>query len=261
MTAPRFLLRFTAAAVSAFTLLCTVPAAAGEVTVYAAASLTNAVQDAAKAWQQRTGHTVRASFAASSALARQIESGAPASVFLSADEQWMDYLEQRRLIVPDSRVDLLGNRLVLVTPADSHARVKIEPGFDLERVLGTGRLATGDPAHVPVGKYAQAALTRLGVWAVAEKRLVRADSVRAALAYVERGEVPAGIVYATDASVAPKVRIAGVFPASSHPPIVYPMALVTGQDDETARSFHRFLQSTEAAAVFRRYGFSLHPTK
>lgn len=238
-------------------LLCSAPARAGEVTVYAAASLSNAIQDVARAWQRGAGHTLKTSFAASSALARQIESGAPAGVFLSADEQWMDYLEQRKLLAPGTRTDLLGNRLVLVTPADSTARIALAPGFDLARLLGSGRLAVGDPAHVPAGKYAQAALTHLGAWPVAEKRLVRADSVRVALAYVERGEVPAGVVYATDAAVAPKVRVAGVFPASSHPPITYPMALIAGQDNEAARSFHAFLKGEEAAAIFRRYGFSV----
>ncbi|MCM5679934.1 molybdate ABC transporter substrate-binding protein [Schlegelella sp. S2-27] len=236
-------------------------ALAGEATVYAAASLTNAVQDVVKAWQTQTGHRARTSFAASSALARQIENGAPASVFLSADEQWMDYLERRRLIDPGSRTDLLGNRLVLITPLDSQAVVELEPGFDLARLLGTGRLATGDPAHVPVGQYARAALTHLGVWALAEKRLVRADSVRAALAYVERGEVPAGIVYATDAAVAPRVRVAGIFPATSHPPIVYPMALVSGQADEAAKSLHAFLRGDQAGGIFKRYGFSLRPAR
>lgn len=254
-------LRWLAALTVRFALLCAMPAAAGEVTVYAAASLSNAVQDVVKAWQAQTGHRARTSFAASSALARQIESGAPASLFISADKQWMDYLEQRRLIDPASRTDLLGNRLVLVTPLDGQAVVKLEPGFDLARLLGTGRLATGDPAHVPVGKYAQAALAHLGVWAMAEKRLVRADSVRAALAYVERGEVPAGIVYATDAAVAPRVRVAGMFPVGSHPPIVYPMALVRGQADEAAQSLHTFLRGDQAGGIFKRYGFSLQPAQ
>lgn len=233
------------------------PAHAVEVTVYAAASLSQALQEAVQAWKARTGHVVRASFAASSTLARQIENGAPAALFLSADEAWMDYLAQRGRLVPGSRVDLLGNRLVLVTPADRPQEVRLAPGFDLAAVLGKGRLATGDPAHVPVGKYAQAALTRLGVWPQAQPRLVRADSVRAALAYVERGEAAAGIVYATDAAVAPRVHVAGVFPADSHPRIVYPMALVAGQDSEAARALHDFLQGQEAAEVFMRHGFAV----
>lgn len=261
MHSSRPLRHLAAFAVAALALLCAPSSRAGEVTVYAAASLSNAMQDVLKAWQARSGHRAKTSFAASSALARQIESGAPASVFVSADEQWMDYLEQRRLLAPGTRADLLGNRLVLVTPADGTASVALAPGFDLPRLLGTGRLAVGDPAHVPAGKYAQAALTHLGVWPVAEKRLVRADSVRAALAYVERGEVPAGIVYSTDAAAAPRVRVAGVFPASSHPPIVYPMALVAGQDNEAARSFHTFLKAEEAATIFKHHGFAVLAAK
>lgn len=232
-------------------------ASAGEVTVYAAASLTNALQDVVKAWEPKSGHTAKSSFAASSTLARQIENGAPAGVFLSADEQWMDYLDQRKLIVPGSRGNLLGNRLVLVTPADAKATVDIKPGFDLAGLLGDGRLATGDPAHVPVGKYAQEALTQLGVWSVAEPRLARADSVRVALTYVERAEVPAGIVYETDAAISPKVRIAGVFPESSHKPIVYPVGLVAGATSDAAKSFHDFLKGPDAAAIFKRYGFTV----
>lgn len=232
-------------------------ARADTLVVFAAASLTNALQDIGKDFEAKSGHTVKFSFAASSALARQIEAGAQAQVFLSADEQWMDYLAARKLIVPASRADLLGNSLVLVTPADSKASVTLKPGFDLAGLLGDGRLATGDPAHVPVGKYAKDALSHLGVWAVAEPKLVRADSVRAALVLVERGEVPAGIVYATDAAVTTRVRVAATFPADSHAPITYPAALVAGQDTPAARAFIEALRGSQAAAVFKRYGFSI----
>ena len=225
--------------------------------VFAAASLTNALQEIGRQFESNSGHAVRFSFAASSALARQIEAGAQAQVFLSADEQWMDYLAARRLVVPTSRIDLLGNSLVLVTPAGSTAQVALRPGFDLARLLGDGRLATGDPAHVPVGKYAKDALVHFGVWGIAESKLVRADSVRAALALVERGEVPAGIVYATDAAVTPKVRVAARFPADSHPPITYPAAIIAGQDGPAARAFHAWLRSEPARAIFLRHGFSI----
>ncbi|MBC7207039.1 MAG: molybdate ABC transporter substrate-binding protein [Methyloversatilis sp.] len=225
--------------------------------VFAAASLTNALQDIGKTFQTHSGHTVKFSFAASSALARQIEAGAQAQVFLSADEQWMDYLVERKLLAAGTRTDLLGNSLVLVTPIDSKASVTLKPGFDLAALLGDGRLATGDPAHVPVGKYAKDALTKLGAWQAAEPRLVRADSVRAALVLVERGEVPAGIVYATDAAVSPKVRVAGVFPADTHAPITYPAAIVAGQDTPAARAFMQWLRGNESTAVFTRYGFSI----
>lgn len=232
-------------------------AAAADVTVFAAASLANAFQDIGRLYQQKTSTQARFSFAASSTLAKQIESGAPAGVFASADEQWMDYLAQRNLIVPTSRRPLVGNRLVLVVPAANPVNVDLEAGFDLARFLGNARLATGDPAHVPVGRYAQEALTKLDLWRVAEPRLVRADSVRSALTFVERGEVAAGVVYATDAAITDKVRIAGMFPVDSHAPITYPVALVAGQDTPEARAFLAILQGPDAAAIFRRYGFSV----
>jgi len=232
-------------------------ATAAELTVFAAASLSNAYEDIGNLYRAASRHTVRFSFAASSTLAKQIESGAPANIFASADEQWMDYLAARKLIVPATRATLVSNRLVLVTPLDRTTVVDIRPGFDLKALLGArGRLATGDPAHVPVGRYAQQALTKLGVWAIAEPRLVRSDSVRAALALVERGEVPAAIVYATDAAVAPKVRVAGVFPEDSHAPIVYPAAIVAGQETADAEAFLAFLQGDAARAVYEKYGFA-----
>lgn len=227
-------------------------------TVFAAASLQEALQDLGRRFEQQTGTRVRFAFAASSALARQIEQGAPAAVFASADEQWMDWLAQRRLIMADSRRSLLGNRLVLVVPAARSAPVELKPGFDFAAVLGAdGRWVTGDPASVPVGRYAQQALTSLGAWPLAQQKLVRAENVRVALAFVERGEVAAGVVYETDAALSSKVRVAAVFPAASHAPIRYPFAVVAGHDSPAARELLRFLDSAAARETWRRYGFSV----
>jgi molybdate transport system substrate-binding protein len=238
-------------------LVVAVPAARAQtVTVLAAASLTDAFVEIGRAWTAAGNPPLRFSFAASSALARQIEQGAPADVFASADEPWMDWLAARRLIVPDTRVAPIGNRLALVVPAASTAIVDLRPGFDLTALLGRdGRWVTGDPASVPAGRYAQHALTALGAWEAARTRLVRAENVRAALALVERGEVPAGIVYTTDAAVSRGVRVAGVFPEGSHPPVVYPMALV--RESEAARRVLAFLTGPEARPVYERFGFSM----
>ena len=222
--------------------------------VFAAASLTDAVQELGVDFTKSSGVPVKFSFAASSTLARQIESGAPADVFFSADIEWMDYLQTRQLIQPGSRRDLLGNRLVLVAPADSTLRLTIEPHFALAAALGNGRLATGDPDSVPVGRYARAALTSLGVWNSVEGRLVRADNVRAAMAFVDRGEAPLGIVYRTDALVDKGVRIVDTFPDGTHPPIIYPIALRAGAQRQAVQ-FTDFLRTPTAAAVFVKYGF------
>lgn len=231
-------------------------ARAQTVTVLAAASLTDAFEAVGRAWVAAGNPPVRFSFAASSALARQIEQGAPADVFASADEQWMDWLAERRLIVTGTRIAPIGNRLVLVVPAASTAAVDLRPGFDLTALLGRdGRWVTGDPASVPVGRYAQQALTSLGAWEAARTRLVRAENVRAALALVERGETPAGIVYATDAAVSRGVRVAGVLPEGSHPPVTYPMALV--RDGEAARRFLAYLTGPDARPIYARFGFSM----
>ena len=234
-------------------------ASAQEITFFAAASLQNALEEIGRQYQQKSGTTVRFSFAASSALARQIEQGAPAAVFASADEQWMDYLQQRNLIAAGSRKNLLGNRLVLVVPLDSAvSKVNIQPNFDFAAVLGKdGRWVTGDPSNVPVGRYAQDALTKLGVWNVALPRLVRAENVRVALVFVERGEAAAGIVYETDAAISRKVRVAGVFPADSPAPVTYPVAAIAKYDGPAVRELLRYLQTAEAAAVFRKYGFAV----
>jgi molybdate transport system substrate-binding protein len=228
-----------------------------ELTVFAAASLQDAFEAVGKLYRQRTGRAVKFSFAASSALARQIEQGAPAAVFASADQQWMDYLAQRNLIVGETRKPLLGNRLVLVVPAANTAKVELKPGVDLAALLGKeGRWVTGDPSNVPVGRYAQEALTRLGTWEFAQTRLVRTENVRVALAFVERGEAAAGVVYATDAAMSPNVRVAGIFPEDSHTPITYPIAAVGRHDSPAARDFLRLLESPEARDVFRKFGFT-----
>lgn len=224
------------------------------VTVFAAASLTNVLQELGAEYTKETGNTVGFSFAATSMLARQIESGAHADVFFSADQEWMDYLDQRGLVQKGSRRDLLGNRLALVAPADSTLQLKVEPNFKLLAALKGGRLATGDPDSVPVGRYARAALTTFGVWGELADHLVRADNVRTALAFVARGEAPLGIVYLTDARLEPGVRIVDVFPASSHLPITYPVALTTGASAQAA-AFVEFLRGPAGSAAFGKYGF------
>ena len=241
-------------------LLCGLPARAqtdaSPVTVFAAASLTNALRDIAMAWAKQNHPEPRLSFAASSTLARQIEQGAPANIFASADEQWMNYLAKRDLIQPDTRKDLLTNRLVLVVPADHPARVTIGPGLDLAAMLGNGRLAIGAPSNVPAGIYAEQALKKLGIWAAVEHRLAPAEDVRAALFLVERGEAPAGIVYATDAASTKGVAIAGVFPPDSHDPIRYPVAIVRSGDTPATRALLDFIDGPDAKAIFVHYGFS-----
>jgi molybdate transport system substrate-binding protein len=227
------------------------------ITVFAAASMTNALNDINAAFTKATGIKVVASYAASSALMKQIEQGAPADVFASADLNWMDYGAQKKLIREDTRVNLLGNTLVLIAPKDSGiGAVKIGPGFDLTKLAGAGRIATGDVRAVPVGIYAKQALEKLGIWAAVEPKLAMAENVRAALVLVARGEAPLGIVYATDAKVEPKVKIVGTFPEDSHPPIVYPVALTANAKPDAAR-YIAFLRSQPVKAVFETYGFSV----
>ena len=223
--------------------------------MFAAASLTNALQDLGDAFTKETSIPVRFSFAASSALARQIENGAPADVFFSADLEWMDYLQSRNLIQRDTRRDIVGNRLVLIAPSDSRIKLKIEPHFALAAALGKGRLATGDPDSVPVGRYAREALTTLGVWNDVAERLVRADSVRSALAFVDRGEAQLGIVYETDALIDKQVRVVDVFPADSHLPIVYPIALTRAAKADAAR-FVEYIRGPAGQLAFKSYGFT-----
>jgi molybdate transport system substrate-binding protein len=225
-----------------------------ELLVFAAASLTEVLGELAGIWEASSGTRVKLSFAASSLLARQIEAGSQADVFISADGEWMDYLADRGFITSSSRRDLAGNTLVLIAPADSEVRPGIARGFALADALRGGRLAVADPDTVPAGRYARAALTSLDVWVQVKDRLARADNVRGALNFVARGESPLGIVYATDAWISKDVRIAGTFPEDSHPPIRYPAAITKSADIE-APAFVAFLAGEAAAPVWRKHGF------
>lgn len=230
-------------------------AAKPSVLIFAAASLQTALDELAEPIQRATGTSVRMSYAASSALAQQIVEGAPADVFVSADLEWMDYVAARKLIRPDSRVNLLGNRLVLIAPRDEPVKLSIGPGFGLAKALGSGRLAVADPAAVPAGKYARAALTALGVWDSVANRIAPAENVRGALLLVSRGEAPLGIVYATDAKANPGVVIVDTFPATSHPAIVYPVA-ITSTGSSAAVAVLGFLRSDAAWSTFEKQGFT-----
>ncbi|MFK4511020.1 molybdate ABC transporter substrate-binding protein [Bradyrhizobium daqingense] len=225
------------------------------ITVFAAASMKNALDEIDAAYTARTGVKITASYAASSALAKQIEQGAPADVFVSADTDWMDYAVSKKTINEPSRVNLLGNSIVLIAPKDSRIdNVRIAQGFDLAKLAGDGRIATGDVKSVPVGKYAKAALEKLGAWQAAEPKFAMAESVRAALTLVARGEAALGIVYATDAKVEPGVKIVGSFPADSHPSIIYPVAATTTAKSETS-DYLAFLRSSAAKTILEKYGF------
>jgi len=227
----------------------------GSVTVFAAASLTDSLKSVADAYQAKTGSKITLSFGASSTLARQIEQGASADLFFSADIDWMDYLNKAGLIAPASRKDLLGNQLVLIAASTNSRDLKIAPHFDLAGALGDGRLALADPASVPAGKYGKAALTALGVWDSVASKVAPAENVRIALQYVARGEAPLGIVYATDAKADPTVRVVGVFPDDSHPPIIYPVAMTKAASPQ-AQGFLAFLEGAEARAIFVKAGFT-----
>jgi molybdate transport system substrate-binding protein len=246
--------RFLRAAFSAV-LIAVLPARA-DVTVFAAASLSDALKEIGDAYKRDTGNAVVFSFAASSALARQIEASSGADVFVSADTGWMDYLDSRGLIAHASRLDLLGNRLVLIAPADSKVALTLTPHFNLAGALGEGRLALADPAGVPAGRYAKAALMSLGVWETVANKVVPAENVRVALAYVARGEASFGIVYATDAKAELKVRVVAVFPDDAYPRIVYPAAL-TKEAKPEARAFLAYLSGARAKAIFKKAGFTL----
>jgi len=250
-----FFSRFFRAALGA-ALLAVVPARAADVTVFAAASLTDALTQIGEAYRHDTGNNVVFSFAASSALARQIEASSGADIFISADADWMDYLDSRGLIARASRIDLLGNRLVLIAPADSRIALTARPHFGIASALGEGRLALADPVAVPAGRYAKAALTSLGVWDEIKNKIVPAENVRVALAYVARGEAPLGIVYATDARAEPKVRVVAVFPDDAYPRIVYPAALTKDAKAE-ARAFLAYLSGARAKAIFAKAGFAV----
>lgn len=225
--------------------------------VFAAASLKEALDGVNAAWQKETGKSAVISYAASSALAKQIEQGAPADVFISADEAWMDYLATRNLIEPETRFDLLGNGLVLIAPKDSTLTAKIVPSFPLASLLGDGRLAMADTGSVPAGKYGKAALETLGVWDAVKDKVAQAENVRAALVLVSRGEAPLGIVYATDAEADPTVKVLDTFPADTHPPIIYPVAITAASANTDARALVTYLKSTAARRVFEAQGFKV----
>ncbi len=226
-----------------------------DVLILAASSLQTALDELAGPVERATGARMRMSYAASSALARQIENGAPADIFISADLDWMNYLADRKLIRAESRSHLVGNRLVLIATKGTRPAVKIDKGFALAAALGRDRLALANPDAVPAGKYARAALTSLGVWDSVANRIAAAENVRAALALVSRGESPLGIVYRTDAQVDPGVIVVDTFPESTHPPIIYPAALLPTASAEAVRVL-AFLKSAEALAVFQRHGFT-----
>jgi molybdate transport system substrate-binding protein len=228
-----------------------------DVLVFAAASLKDAMDDITAQYQRDTGKHVRVSLAASSTLAKQIENGAPADIFISADLDWMDYLAKQNLIKPDTRKNLLGNKLVLIAPQDGPAQVKIEPGFPLARMLAGGKLSMADIVAVPCGKYGKAALEKLGVWQSVAGQVVQAENVRAALALVARKEAPLGIVYQTDATAEPKVKVAGNFPENTHPPIIYPIALTATSTNPDAAAFLAYLESPKARPLFEKQGFTV----
>jgi molybdate transport system substrate-binding protein len=230
--------------------------AAEKVIVFAAASLKNALDNINIAWKADSGKEVTISYAASSALAKQIESAAPADIFMSADLQWMKYLSQEKLIKAGSEVELLGNRIVLIAPKDSTAETTIAPDFPLAKLLGDGKLAMADVKAVPAGKYGKAALEALGVWASVEGKVAQAENARAALKLVATGEATLGIVYQTDANADPSVKVIGTFPADTHEPIIYPVALTASSTTPDAAEFLKYVQSAKAKSLFEEQGFT-----
>jgi molybdate transport system substrate-binding protein len=232
-------------------------ARAADLTIFSAVSTTGAMTKIGSMFEAKTGKKIQFSFGATSTLARQIERGAPVDIFLSADHVWMNYLQDRKLIDTGSRVDILGNSLVLITPLNSDLKIKIAKGFNLAELLKGKRIAMGDPDHTAVGIYAKESLTNLGVWSQIEPMLARADSVRASLAMVERGEVGAGILFGTEAAVSKNVRLVDTFPAESHKAITYPVALLAKARVADARTFVSYLKTLEAEEVFRQFGFNL----
>lgn len=252
---------------AAFAILCgaaQAPALAQDknLTVFAAASMKNALDEVDATYTAKTGVRIVASYAASSALAKQIEQGAPADIFVSADTDWMDYAIAKKNINEPTRVNLLGNSIVLIAPRDSGIdKVAIGSGFDLSKLVGGGKIATGDVKAVPSGKYAKAAMEKLGAWQAVEPKFAMAESVRAALTLVARGEAALGIVYATDARVEPGVKVVGTFPPDSHPAIIYPVAATATAKPEAA-GYLAFLRSSAAKSILEKYGFTflIHPT-
>ncbi|MEO8668761.1 MAG: molybdate ABC transporter substrate-binding protein [Bauldia sp.] len=256
----RFLMRLALAAALSVPAAAALPrmAAADDVVVFAAASLKSALDDVAARYKAATGKSVAINYAASNALAKQIEQAAPADIFFSADLTWMDYLEERNLIVKETRRTLLGNEIVLVAPQDSTAAIDIAPGMNLADLLGAdGRLAMANVESVPAGKYGKAALEKLGVWKGVADHIVQSDNVRAALAFVARGEAPLGIVYMTDANSEKAVKVIGKFPADSHPPILYPVALTAASKNPDANAFLDFLTSRAARSACEAQGFTV----
>ena len=232
-------------------------AQSSDLVVFAAASLKNALDDINAQWKKETGKEARISYGASSALAKQIENGAPAQMFISADMPWMDYVEKKNLIKADTRSNLLGNRIVLIAPAGKAKTIDIKPGFDLAKIVGDGRLAMANVDAVPAGKYGKAALEKLGAWDSVSTKVAQADNVRAALLLVSRGEAPAGIVYQSDAAADPKVKIIGTFPENTHPPIIYPIALTASATSPDAAAFLAYIRSAKAKPLFEAQGFSV----
>lgn len=234
-----------------------VAADAQNLIVFAAASLKEALDEAGQEFQRASGRKAVVAYAASPALAKQIENGAPADVFISADLDWMDYVEQRKLTKPGTRANLLRNRLVLIGPVDGKVQVELKHGFALEKLLGDGKLSMADPDSVPAGKYGKAALEKLGVWSSVERKVARGDNVRTALNFVARGEAPLGIVYQTDAYAEKKVRVVAQFPQDTHPAIIYPVAVIASSRHAAAPVLVKYLKSKEARAIFEKYGFSM----
>ena len=249
---------FPAGLVLAFGLFILAPTAlADDVLVFAAASLKNALDDTVTAYEKNGGAAIKVSYAASSALAKQIENGAPADIFISADLDWMNDVQKNNAIKPETRTNFFGNVLVLVEPADSAKTVEIKPGFALAAMLGDGKLAMANPDSVPAGKYGKAALQKLGVWESVESKVASAEDVRAALLFVSRKEAPFGIVYQTDAAADKGVKVAGVFPADTYPPIIYPAALTASSKSPDAAKFLAYLHSDAAKPFFEKQGFSV----
>lgn len=260
ITAPAFAARIARLLLTATLFIAPLSAMADDELVFAAASLKPALDRILASPEAAAIGNVKASYAASSQLAKQIEAGAPAELFISADQDWMDYVATRKLIVADTRGDLLGNALVLVAPKDSKVQLAIAPGFDLTGALGAdGKLALGEPNSVPAGKYAKAALTKLGVWDGVATHVVAADNVRAALNFVVRGEAALGVVYRSDAVSEPAVRVVATFPGDSHAPIIYPAALVAGHATPAARKLLELLKQPKQQAVFKELGFDAPP--
>lgn len=256
LTRGGFAARIAAATLAAIAGLGQPAQAQEKVTVFAAASLKNALDDVAAAWKAEAGKEATISYESSGTLAKQIEAAAPADIFISADLKWMKYLSEKNLIEADTEVELLGNRIVLVAPTDSTAEAKIAPNFDLAGLLSGGKLAMGDVRSVPAGTYGKAALEWLGVWASVEDKVAQAENVRAALKLVATGEAALGIVYATDAHATKEVKVIGTFPEGSHPPIVYPAAVTAESKNADADAFLKYIQSAKARELFEAQGFT-----